>query len=453
MGMTLGTGLRLRSRVQQAAGPAAVEPLSYAFTGAGGKTSTIFSLARELTGPSLITTTTHLGAWQADLADRHIVAKSLADLAGLDSEKVTMISGPKAADDRLSSVSPELLNELRAISLTRGFPLLIEADGARQKPLKAPGEAEPQVPSFSELVVVVAGMEGLHRPLDEHSVHRPEVFASLSGLLAGESVTVDGLARVLVHVRGGLKGIPRSARRIALLNQADTSELQAEALRVARAIEGSYDAVVITSARAGTVHAALEPTAGIILAAGGATRYGSVKQLLPWRGKPLVRAAAQTALAAGLSQVVVVTGAHAPEVEAAVRDLNVTLARNEDWTQGQASSIRSGLEACAPNVGSAVFVLADQPFVSPELIRTLCDAHASEAAAIVAPLIGGDRRGNPVLFDRETFADLRGLDGDAGGRALFSRHRVHYVPWHDERVIQDIDSEEDYRRALGEEAA
>jgi molybdenum cofactor cytidylyltransferase len=206
--------------------------------------------------------------------------------------------------------------------------------------------------------------------------------------------------------------------------------------------------VLIAAAQAGIVHAALEPAAGIVLAAGGASRYGSPKQLLAWKGQPLVRTAVRAALDAGLSSVVVVTGAHAGEVEAAVGDLPVTLARNEAWAEGQASSIRRGLEACPPGMGSALFLLADQPFVSPAVIRTLTGAHASEAAAIVAPLIGGDRRGNPVLFDRETFEDLRGLRGDEGGRAIFSRHRVHYVPWHDERIIEDIDDEEDYHKLM-----
>jgi molybdenum cofactor cytidylyltransferase len=126
----------------------------------------------------------------------------------------------------------------------------------------------------------------------------------------------------------------------------------------------------------------------------------------------------------------------------------VTLARNEAWVDGQSSSIKRGLDACPAGIGSAVFLLADQPFISPALIRSLVDAHTSEAAAIVAPLVGSGRRGNPVLFDRETFDDLRKLQGDEGGRALFSRHHVHYVPWHDERIIQDIDNAADYQRLL-----
>lgn len=450
--MTLGTALRLRPRVVVAGRSNAGSYSSLAFTGAGGKTSTIFSLARELPVPSLITTTTHLGAWQKELGDRHIVATRVEDLEGLGDEKVKVITGPEGNDRRLSAVSMIVLKQLRAISLERGWPLLVEADGARQKPLKAPGQEEPQVSDFVENVVVVAGMQGLGRPLDDRSVHRPGVFSSLSGLPLGAAITTDAVARVLVSAEGGLKGIPARARRIALLNQADTGDLQAGALRVAHALRGSYDAVLIAAAQTNAVYAALEPTAGIVLAAGGAARFGSPKQLLSWRGEPLVRSAARTALNSGLSIVVVVTGANAAEVEATVDDLPVTLARNEAWAEGQASSIRRGLEACPAGIGSAVFLLADQPFVSPPLIRSLVGAHASAAAAIVAPLVGGDRRGNPVLFDRETFEDLRRLQGDAGGRAIFSRHRVHYEPWHDERIIQDIDSVADYQRLLeGEE--
>jgi molybdenum cofactor cytidylyltransferase len=425
--------------------------VSFAFTGAGGKTTTIFALARGLPGPSLITTTTHIGAWQIEHADCHVVARNLADLDDLGDAKVNVVTGPEGPDRRLSAVSGTVLARLRIMSLSRGWPLLIEADGARQKPLKAPGAEEPQVPEFVENVVVAAGMEGLGRPLDDQTVHRPGVFAGLAGLQQGAPITAESVAKVLQDAQGGLKGVPARARRIALLNQADTSELQAEALQIAHALDGSYDAVLIASAHSGLVHAALEPTAAIVLAAGGATRYGSPKQLLAWKGQPLVRAAAQAALAAGLSSVVVVMGAHAAEVETALQGLPVTLARNQAWTDGQASSIRRGLEACPPGIGSAVFLLADQPFVSPAVIRALADAHASEAAAIVAPLIGGDRRGNPVLFDRETFADLRGLRGDEGGRAIFSRHGVHYVPWHDERLILDIDTKEDYRKLLEDE--
>jgi molybdenum cofactor cytidylyltransferase len=233
-----------------------------------------------------------------------------------------------------------------------------------------------------------------------------------------------------------------------LLNQADTPELQSKARLIAGSLLPVFDSAIIASLQAKTIHAVHESSAGVILAAGAATRFGKPKQLLAWNGEPLVRSVALTALQAGLSPVVVVTGAAAAEVEACVHELPVTLARNERWQDGQASSLQRGIAACPPATGSAVFLLADQPHVTTEIIRALVETHATGLHRIVAPLIQEERRGNPVLFDRETFADLQGLRGDVGGRAIFSKHRVHFLPWHDARLLTEIDTQEDYQRLL-----
>ena len=177
------------------------------------------------------------------------------------------------------------------------------------------------------------------------------IFASLSGLKINEMVTGEALANVLTHAAGGLKNIPPDARRIALLNQADSPELQAEGQELAKPLLSAYDAIIISALNpgqkqgqaVGKISAVLEKTAGIILAAGGSARFGSPKQLLDFHGKPFVRVIAETALAAGLDPVEVVTGAHADEVEAAVRDLPVKIIRNPEWEGGQSSSIRVGI--------------------------------------------------------------------------------------------------------------
>jgi molybdenum cofactor cytidylyltransferase len=157
----------------------------------------------------------------------------------------------------------------------------------------------------------------------------------------------------------------------------------------------------------------------------------------------------ETALAAGLSPVIVVTGAQAEQVEAAVRDLSVTIVRNQDWRSGQSSSLRAGLDTLPTAVGSAVFLLADQPQVTPTVLRALVERHSLELAPIVAPLVR-DRRANPVLFDRVTFPDLLGLTGDVGGRVVFSKYPVTYLPWHDEQLLLDVDDQADYQKLLGQ---
>jgi len=95
--------------------------------------------------------------------------------------------------------------------------------------------------------------------------------------------------------------------------------------------------------------------------------------------------------------------------------------------------------------GAAIFLLADQPQVTPMVLRALVEQHSAELAPIVAPLVAG-QRANPVLFDRVTFPDLMALTGDVGGRAIFSKYSPTYLPWHDESLLVDVDTPDDLRR-------
>jgi molybdenum cofactor cytidylyltransferase len=435
--------------------------LCSAFVGGGGKTSALFMLAREL-APALVTTSTHLAARQAAKADRHIVwqpDEPMPDMESVLGQGVTLITGPHREDiARVAAPTLEQLQKLKELAGYHDLPLLIEADGARQKALKAPAGHEPSIPPFVDTVVVVAGLSGLNQPLADESVHRAELFSALSGLELGENVNAEALAKVLTHPNGGLKNIPPGARRIALLNQADTPALQALAAGLAKTLLEKFDAVVVASAQRAEIHAVYENIAGIVLAAGEASRFGKPKQLLDYHGEPFVRHVAKTALEAGLAPVVVVTGAFAEQVEAAVKDLPVMVIRSERWMDGQSESIKVGIRALTPapsplqgegNVGGAIFLLADQPQVTQHVIQALVERHALNGAAIVAPL-AADRRANPVLFDRETFQDLLALTGDIGGRALFThtQYTLDYVPWHDESLLFDVDTEDDYRKLL-----
>jgi molybdenum cofactor cytidylyltransferase len=422
-------------------------PRSAAFVGAGGKTTAIFQLARELSSAVLITTTTHLGIWQLTLADQHVVAQDPADVAGIDPRGLTLVTGP-LADDRAGPLSPEAMGRLHDFARDHEIPLLIEADGARRLPLKAPAGHEPAIPEFVDLVIVVAGLTGIGRPLTEDTVHRPDRFADLSALEPHGIITADAVVRMLTHPEGGRKAIPAQARRVVLLNQADTGGLQAQARGMAAALLGSFDAVVVAQLNQMLVHAVHEPVAGIVLAAGGSTRLGRPKPLLDWHGRPFVRVVAGTASAAGLKPVIVVTGSKADQVAAALDGMQVTIACNREWKSGQSSSIRAGLLTCPASTGAAVFLLADQPQVNFDVIAALVDAHAAELSPIVAPLVMMEQRANPVLFDRDTFPDLLALQGDVGGRAVFWKHQVEYMPWHDDRLLLDVDTEADYRRLI-----
>lgn len=406
----------------------------------------MFQLARELGGKVIVTATTHLGAWQIPLADRHIVAESPEEIGDIP-DGVTLITG-KLIEERTSPVNSSVLFWLREKAKINQIPLLIEADGARQRPLKAPAAHEPPIPDFVETVVVVAGLSGLGKPIAE-AVFREEEFKRISES-TNQRVTAEMVTRMLMHSDGGLKNVPEGARRIALLNQADTPELQASAQKMSRDLLAKFDAVVVASLKESKIWATHEKVAGIVLAAGESKRYGKPKQLLDWNGKPFVRQVAEMALAAGLRPVTVVTGANAEEVENALVGLNVTIVRNEAWKSGQASSIVAGVRSLPENIGAAFFLLADQPQIGADVIGALREVHAQNLSPIIAPLVMEERRANPVLFDRVTFSDLLALKGDVGGRAIFDKHKVDYLPWYDSSLLLDVDSPEDYERLVGQ---
>jgi molybdenum cofactor cytidylyltransferase len=447
-----------------------VKPITVAAVGAGGKTSALFQLARDwLSAPHdpssvILTATSHLGEWQIPLADRHLIARFPTDLDDLPATGLTLVTGPLDGT-RTRPLDPEPLARLRAECAVRGWPLLIEADGSRGHPLKAPAEHEPPLPNFVDLVLVVAGLTGSGRPLTEEFIHRPKIFSHLSGLPFGAVVAPEALARVLTHPQGGLKNIPASARKVALLNQADTPELQAQGGKLANLLLAAFDSVVVGALQSPAMFQTFEPIAGILLAAGASTRYGQPKQLLDWRGTPFVRVVAQTALSAGLDPVLVVTGAYAEEVETALQGLPVQIVRNGAWQEGQASSIRASINALTPSVpaghlphfqrkwgrtGGGIFLLADQPQVTVPVLQALVEYHRLDLPPVLAPMVQ-DARANPVLFDRVAFPDLLSLQGDVGGRGIFYKYPPAYLPWHDDRLLLDVDTPEQYRRLVEDE--
>jgi len=423
-----------------------------AFVGAGGKTTAMFQLARQLTPPVIVTATSHLGVWQLGLADQHITAATPEPIEKLEygSSAITLVTG-EIDGDRTKPIDDELMLWLHQYCSDHSIPLLIEADGAKQKPLKAWAEHEPPIPSFVKQVVQVVGLSGLGKPLTEDVVHRSERFAGITGLETGNTITADALAKVLTSKQAGLKNIPSEARRTVLLNQADTPDQQSAAKGLAQSLLPFYQTVVISSLNEHMIHAVHEPVAGIILAAGGSSRFGKAKQLLDWHGQPFVHAVAKTALMSGLAPIVMITGSDAQAVESAVHDIHIEIAFNRDWKSGQGTSIKEGITSLLGKwVGGAIFLLADQPQVTSSVLRALMEKHAEGLFPIVAPMVM-DQRANPVLFDRCTFNDLLNIEGDVGGRAIFHKHRVEYVPWNDDRLLLDVDTPEMYQRLISDD--
>jgi len=193
--------------------------------------------------------------------------------------------------------------------------------------------------------------------------------------------------------------------------------------------------------------------AAVILAAGRSTRMGGPNKLLAEiGGRPLVRIAAEEALASRARPVIVVTGHQRDKVEAALAGLEVQLAHNPDFADGLSTSVKTGLSAVPADIDGAIVCLGDMPQVRAPLIEKLVAAFDPERGAlVVVPTIDG-KRGNPVVWSRRFFPELMTLDGDIGARNVIGRYpeAVIEVPLTDTAALIDVDTPEALNRVKAE---
>lgn len=197
-----------------------------AFVGGGGKSSALFRLAADLvaTGKRVITTTTtHIAVEQLTWAPAHLhLTEATAeeiDAALRQHQHLLITDASDPTIGKVRGVPVGFVSTL--VQMGVADAILVEADGARKLPFKAPAPYEPVIPPESTLVVIVVGVDIFGRPLDEQNVHRPALVSALSGCPLGASITPDVVARVVAHPDGGQKGVPTGARVAVLLNKVD----------------------------------------------------------------------------------------------------------------------------------------------------------------------------------------------------------------------------------------
>jgi molybdenum cofactor cytidylyltransferase len=432
-----------------------------AFVGGGGKTSAMFRLADELAAEGrrvVTTTTTHIFSNQIALAPCHIIharGQSIRQLTDSLAQQlvshphILVVGEPNRETGKTCGVAPQVVGTMA--SLPEIDVILNEADGARMYPFKAPADHEPVVPECTTILVPVAGIDTLGRPLTDEYVHRPGRVAELAGVEAGVEVTPEIVASVLAHPRGGLKGLPTGARAVSLINKVESAEQLNAARQISRRLlaHQGIDAVSIGAVqREDPVIEVRGRVGAVVLAGGESKRFGAPKQLLSWEENTLLGHVVDVALASQAEPVVVVLGHQVDACRAAIGDRPVKVVVNPDWAQGQSTSVQAGLAALPAEVSGALFPLVDQPGVTPAVINALIARHQVTLAPVVWPEYQG-RRGNPVLFDRDTFPHLMRLTGDTGGRPVLNTYagQAERVPVPNAGVLFDIDTPDDYAKA------
>lgn len=185
--------------------------------------------------------------------------------------------------------------------------------------------------------------------------------------------------------------------------------------------------------------------AAIVLAAGRSTRMGARNKLLETLGgTPMVRHAVEAAIGSRATETIVVTGHQAEAVREAVDRPDISFVHNADFATGLASSLRAGLEAVPDDADGAIVLLGDMPGVTSAVVDQLIAAFApDDGRGICMPTFHG-RRGNPVLWARRYFEEMRAIDGDTGARGLLAKHaaEIAEVPIETGAIHLDIDTPE-----------
>lgn len=427
------------------------------FVGAGGKTSTMFWLGYELSAAGwrvLTTTTTRIGENELLLFPRAVKPNSQKAITDALNDTRFAFVYEEIRGGKVYGPPPNHISWL--LDSVDADVLLVEADGSRGLPFKAPREHEPVIPHETTLVVPVASLSALGQPLDDDHIYNAQSIIDRYGFYEGHPLKSPWMAQVLRDDELGLKGIPSHARVMVLLNQTPpTGYHRARARLISRLVLRSprVQGVAIGSVREpNPIYEVQRSIGAVILAAGMSRRMGQPKVMLPWENdKTIIEHIIEQLLLARVDHIIVVTGHRAAEVGALAQRFGVEAVFNSEYATGEMlSSLKAGLRAMPPQVSAAMIVLGDQPRIQPRIVQQVMTAYAEGAGDIVAPSFQM-KRGHPILIDRRYWRDILALPHGAAPRDVINRYqeRIAYVPVETDSVLRDVDTPQDYTEERG----
>lgn len=204
-----------------------------AIVGAGGKTTTMYTVANELAqqGKRVITTTTtQIFYPESDETDMLIVSSethtllATIDEAWQQCHHIT-VAGTVLRTEKLAGLHPEQPYELLVKSGTD--VVIVEADGARHRMIKAPAEHEPVIPLQTNVALLLMSAEAINQPLSDRIAHRPEMVAKVTGIHLGDILSPAVIARLITSEQGALKHIPKTAAAYLLITRASMARREA----------------------------------------------------------------------------------------------------------------------------------------------------------------------------------------------------------------------------------
>lgn len=358
-----------------------------------------------------------------DPGDTTALGQAAAQVAAQDTSRTVVLDGRRLLLTAYNT--PWEIVIVGAVHIAQALASLAMAAGYRVRVI------DPRAPYTTE--ERFAGVTLVREWPDQALADQPLTPHSALVVLAHDPKLDDaGLAasvRSVAFYIGALGSARTHTRRLARLAEAGATAAQLSRIHgpVGLAIGARSPVEIAIAILAEIIQTRRAPKApriaGILLAAGAATRMGSNKLTLSVHGKPLVRHAADAAMAAGLDPPIVVTGHEAAAVRGALADTTALFVHNERYAEGLSTSLRAGLAAVPAECDGAMVLLGDMPAITADLIRRVIAAFDPKAGRAISVARAADgTRGHPVLWGRQFFAEMKTLGGDQGARALIAAH-------------------------------
>lgn len=407
--------------------------------GGGGKTSLVFRLTEELVSLGktvIVTTTTHMSYEpERPFAEDGKIVKVRKDLEKYG-YTVAASKHTEGSVQKIKSLPDGYLQKLKP----ECDVMIIEADGAKGLPLKAPADWEPVIPQIADMVIGVMGLDCIGKKMKD-TVHRPELAAQLLGKSVEDRVAEEDLIKIAGSPLGLKKNVGDREYRV-FLNKTDLLS------------DTQIPDRIINSLKRKSIHAAchsLKPGFGkkmaiVILAAGNSRRFGKNKLLYPVDGDPMFLKTLRKAILIQsrrkehIGCVVVVT--QYPEIQQQAEKAGAKVIWNSFPEEGIASSLRLGLEEICKeqNQDSCLFMVADQPWIKTESLEGLIQSFWDSGKGMAAASVNGEP-GNPCIFSEKYYPELMKLTGDKGGKRVIKAHPedVGLFEIKDRKELTDVD--------------
>ncbi len=360
--------------------------------------------------------------------------------------------------DRVTGLTSAHVDQV--IAQQRWDVLVIVADTARGLPLKAPRDYEPVIPLATTLVIPVASLNALKKPLSDDQIYNAERIASLTRTPLNTRLKTRAMARVIASPQMGLKAVPATARVIPILHDVPVwgsrlararvlAKQILNAPRINSVILAHFDSEKIPNA----ILEVQSRVGAVIVAAGKATRMGDAKVLLPWVDeRPILQHIIRRLQSGCVSPVVVVTGEWRKEVSEAAQEGGARVTHNPDYAQGEMlSSLQAGIRELQqlPACDAMLLVLGDQPSLRTSLVRRMLALFAQQRPRLIIPSFEM-RRGHPILIRRDIWDEFLNIPQGGTPRSVIQKYsaEIVYLNVWDDAILRDIDTPEDYRSEI-----